>query len=244
MGDPTVSQLRQRAAATPASALSFQILMWDFDVPQYAAWVDLVEGAMIYQINKVAEKRHYLKDLGEDAITTVVELALDNLGLNCSAKVVNGNVDMVIEWRGFKWLGEAKIAGDLQKIFHGYQQLTSRYATGQPGQTAGGLLLYCMHDRASVIMESWKAALGHEIPGANIQDGPVPLSFRSDDDRNGSGQLIGVVHLAFPLYHVPEEGTWTLSKEAISVGRTARKAARKSIAKSSLAANDEGKVVE
>jgi len=215
--------------------------MWDFEPPQYSTWVDLVEGAMMYQINKVAEKRHHLKDLGEDSLTTVVELALDNLGLNCSAKAVNGNVDLVVEWRGFKWLGEAKIAADLQKIFHGYQQLTSRYATGQPGQTAGGLLLYCKHDSATVIMDGWRAALRHEIPGANIQDGPVPLSFRSDDRRNGSGQMISIVHLAFPLYHVPEEDTWTLSKDAINAGRNARKATKKRIAKAAIAANDDSK---
>lgn len=239
MANPSVRQLRERAGQTPAGALSFQILMWDFESPEYSAWVSLVEGAMLYQINKVAEKKHYLKDLGEDALTTVLELALDNLGLTCSAKVVNGNVDMVVEWRGFKWLGEAKIAADLQKIFHGYQQLTSRYATGQPGQTAGGLLLYCKHDRAGVIMAGWKAALGNEIPGSNIQDGPVPLSFRSDDDRNGSGEKISVVHLAFPLYHDPEEGTWKLSEESIKAGRDARKESRKHGATSGVAANED-----
>lgn len=239
MGNPTLRQLRERAAETPANALNFQILMWDFEAPEYSDWVRLIEDAMVYQINKLAEKKHYLKGLGEDAITTVVALALDNLGLNCSAKVVNGNVDMVVEWRGYMWLGEAKIANDVQKIFHGYQQLTSRYATGQPGQTSGGLLLYCMHDKANIIMDGWRAVLGHEIPNANIQNGPVPLSFRSDDDRNGAGQLINVVHLAFPLYHVPEENTWTLSKESIKVGRNVRKAARKKEAKATLAANDD-----
>lgn len=242
MGDPSVHQLRERASAKPAVALSFQILMWEFEDPEYSSWVSLVEDAMLYQINKVSEKRHFLKSLGEDSLTSVIELALDNLGLSCSAKVVNGNVDMVIEWRSFKWLGEAKIADDLQKIFHGYQQLTSRYATGQPGQTAGGLLLYCLHDRAGVIMEGWKAALQHEMPGSNIQAGPVPLSFRSDDDRNGSGQLINVVHLAFPLFHVPEENTWALSKEAIKAGQAARKEARKKVANADSAANDDGAV--
>jgi hypothetical protein len=214
--------MKAMAALCPARSLSLQVLLWDFEVPSYDVWVAHVERAILYQIDRISEKRNYLKDLGEDALTTVLQLALDNLMLNCSAAVVNGNVDMVVEYRGYKWLGEAKIAADAQKIFHGYNQLTSRYATGQPNQTSGGMLLYCKHERADVIMNGWRAIMEGAVPGA-VADGPTPLSFRSVDARNGAGQPFQIVHLAFPLYHVPEEDTWVLSKELLEIGRLARK---------------------
>lgn len=226
MADPTIAQLKERAATCPVRALSLQILLWDFDPPSYDAWVEHVERALLHQVNLIAEKKHYLKSLSEDALSTVVQIALDNLVLNCSAAVVNGNVDVVIAFGGYKWLGEAKIATDNAKIFHGYQQLTTRYATGQPGQTAGGMLLYCKDDRADAILNGWRAALDAAIPGAQIVDGPVPLSFRSVDNRNGSSQDLRIVHLAFPLFHVPEEDTWVLPKEAAEAGRLAKKATK------------------
>lgn len=226
MADPTIAQLKQRAATCPVRALSLQILLWDFDPPGYDAWVEHIERALLHQVNLIAEKKHYLNSLSEDALSTVVQIALDNLVLDCSATVVNGNVDVVIAFGGYKWLGEAKIASDNTKIFHGYQQLTTRYATGQPGQTAGGMLLYCKDERADGILNSWRAALDVAIPGSQIVDGPVPLSFRSIDTRNGAGQVLKIVHLAFPLFHLPEEDTWVLPKEATEAGRLAKKATK------------------
>ncbi|HDS1086977.1 hypothetical protein [Stenotrophomonas maltophilia] len=214
MSEATVAQLRQLADHCPAKRLSLVALLWDVNPPAYEEWVSVVEQALLLQIDKISEKRNYLSDFGEDALTTVLQIGLDSLHLSCSAAVVNGNVDLVIEHRGYKWLGEAKIATGSTVIYHGYNQLTTRYATGQPNQTAGGMLLYCKDDTADGILAGWRAALEIQRPDAEIVDGPVPLSFRSVDSRNGAGQRFSIIHLAVSLHHSPQEDTDLLSKDA------------------------------
>ncbi|WP_153066116.1 MULTISPECIES: hypothetical protein [Xanthomonas] len=226
MKEVTMDQWRANAKLSPVKQLHFKIMMWDFDRPLYDEWVQLVEDAVLHQISLIANKRNHFKDLSEDTLTGIIELSLTNLELNCAAKNINGNVDIVIEYGDYKWLGEAKIASDVSKIFHGYQQLTSRYATGMPNQTSGGLLLYCNHDQANVILAGWQAALVAQMPQCNARKGPVPLSFRSSDNQNSAGHFFDLIHLAVPLHHEPKEDVVKLSKNAIAAARKARKDVR------------------
>jgi hypothetical protein len=200
--------------------------MWDFDPPCYGDWVKLVEDSILHQVTLMAAKRNHFHDLKEDALSSIVQQSLENLTLNCSAKAVNGNVDIVVEHRGYQWLGEAKIASDVQKIFHGYQQLTTRYSPGTPNSSAGGVLLYCLHDQANVTMAGWKAALQYQMPDSQVRDGPGVLTFRSTDCNNSAGHAFEILHIAFPLHHAPQEDKLKLSASAIQAAKDARKAER------------------
>ncbi|GAB2626742.1 hypothetical protein [Novilysobacter erysipheiresistens] len=226
--DPTVEQLRKRAEETVVGRLHFQQLMWRFNKPKYPEWVQHVEEGVAHQISEMASRRNDLHDLDEDALTAVVVIALRNLDMDIDGKVVNGNADLSIEFDDYRWLGEAKIALDASKLYHGYQQLTSRYSTGLPNGSAGGMLLYCTHDSAKVILDGWKAALEHQVPHSNPIDGEMPLSFRSTDTCGSTGLSLDIVHLAFPLFHKPLENESKLSKKAIMEARNARAKARKS----------------
>ncbi|WDL56134.1 hypothetical protein [Xanthomonas campestris] len=98
MKEVTMDQWRANAQLSPVKQLHFKIMMWDFDRPLYDEWVQLVEDAVLHQISLIANKRNHFKDLSEDTLTGIIELSLTNLELNCAAKNINGNVDIVIEY--------------------------------------------------------------------------------------------------------------------------------------------------
>lgn len=225
---PTVKELREEASKSPSSRLHFEILMWKFDPPTYPEWVERVEEAIQFEVGLMAERRRDLHDLDEDALSAILNISLQNLNLDASAKFVNGNTDVTIQYNEFKWLGEAKFGGDVSKLYKGYNQLTTRYATGMPGQSAGGMLIYCSQDSADVVLAAWRAALEVEKPGGNIRDGSAALTFRSEDVCAATGAKLDILHIAFPLYHKPLEGEKKLSEDAIRAARAARSKVRAS----------------
>lgn len=226
----TASDLRAEAYKTPTGALHFDILWWNFDPPTYEKWAKRVEEALHHQVGLLAERRHDFHDLDEDELSGIVSIALQNLNLDASAKVVNGNTDLTVQYNGFKWLGEAKLGHDVGKIFKGYLQLTTRYATGMNGQTRGGMLIYCTKGNAQVVLDGWKAGLEAQIPGCNAHDGEVQLAFRSDDECKATGAKLEILHIAVPLYHDPQDAKRGLSKTAKKAANDARKLARKKAA--------------
>lgn len=226
--DLSVAELRRVANMNPASRLAFQLLLWQVDKPPYAQWVELVEESMSYAIAEAASRRNDLHDLDEDAITAYFLLALKTLNLNATAEVVNGNTDVSISFSDYRWLGEAKIAKDLSKIYHGYQQLVSRYATGLPNQSSGGILLYCTHASAVSILAGWKAALLKQHASCGVSDGGHPLVFTSTDTCPATGLELSIRHYAIPLFHQPMEDVLKLSTDAIDAGRAARREVKNS----------------
>lgn len=223
----TLSDLRRNAETSPQKKLSLQLLLWDFDRPVYAAWVSLIHEAMEYAISEMVSRRNDLHDLDEDAITAFILAILRALNLNASAQVINGNTDLSISFYDYRWLGEAKIATDLSKIYHGYQQLVSRYSTGLPNQSHGGMLLYCTHEPALHILEGWRAALLTQHPDCGADDRDTPLTFNSVAVCPSTGLDLRIRHFAIGLYHKPMEDTLKLSKESIHAGRAARRDARR-----------------
>ena len=226
--EPTVDELRREAYKSPVSRLHFDILMWGFNPPSYPDWVELVEGAIQFEMRLMTERRHDLHDLDEDALSAILNISLKNLNLDASAKFVNGNTDLTVEYNGYKWLGEAKFGDDVAKVYKGYLQLTTRYATGVSGQSAGGMLIYCPHSSANVALAAWRAALEKQLPSCNSRDGEVELTFRSEDTCVATGAKLDIVHIALPLYHKPLEAKKKLTAESIKAARDERKKVRAS----------------
>lgn len=224
----TVDDLRKEAYKTPVGRLHFDALMWRFNPPSYPDWVESVENALQVEVSLMNERRHDLHDLDEDALSAILNISLQNLNLDASAKFVNGNTDVTIQYGTYKWLGEAKFGDDVAKLYKGYLQLTTRYATGMDGQTAGGMLIYCPHESAKPAIAGWRAALETEVPGCNARDAKSDLMFRSEDVCEATGAKLDIVHIAFPLYHKPLEAEKKLSPKAIAAARAGRKKARAS----------------
>ena len=223
--EPTVEQLRHEASKTPVGKLQFAVFMWAFNQPSYDEWVSYVEEAVQFEVELMAERRNDLHNLDEDALSAILNIALQNLNMDASAKVVNGNTDITIQHTTYKWLGEAKFGNDVGKLYKGYLQLTARYSTGMPNQTAGGMLIYCNHDAANVALAAWRAALETAIPASKPADGNGPLTFRSVGTSQSTGIRLDILHMAVPLFHKPREDE-KLPKEAIAAARQARADAR------------------
>lgn len=226
--EPTVEELRREAYKSPVSRLHFDILMWGFNPPSYPDWVELVEDAVQFEMGLMTERRHDLHNLDEDALSAILNISLQNLNLDASAKFVNGNTDVTIQYNAYKWLGEAKFGDDVAKVYKGYLQLTTRYATGMHGQSAGGMLIYCRHGSAKVALAGWRAALETQLPSCNSRDGEVALTFRSEDTCEATGAKLDIVHIALPLHHKPLEAKKKLTAEAIEAARDERKKVRAS----------------
>lgn len=224
----TVEDLRKEAYKSPVSRLHFDILMWRFNQPSYPSWVELVENAVQFEVGLMTERRHDLHDLDEDAISAILNISLQNLNLDASAKFVNGNTDITIQYNTYKWLGEAKFGDDVGKLYKGYLQLTTRYATGMEGQLAGGMLIYCPNGSAKTALAGWRAALEVQLPSCNSKDGKVALTFRSEDICEATGAKLDIVHIAVPLHHKPLEAEKKLSTKAIKAARSERKKVRAS----------------
>lgn len=234
----TMEQWRQASTRTVAGRLHFTITNWDFIKPQYAEWVEVVEAAVMDAMSKMVRRRNNLHNMAEDELTALLVIALEQLTLEASSKVVNGNCDVEISYDNYQWLGEAKIARDYATIYGGYLQLTQRYTPGTDNQSAGGMLLYCVDQSAKPLLEGWKAALAVAVPASNIREAGSPLVFRSTDIVRASGLPIDVLHMAFALHHDPQEKVMKLPKSAQQAGRRAKRKTKKEQALGTEAGDD------
>lgn len=90
----------------------------------------------------------------EEQISTTISLLIEKAGFQTKSEPSNrGHVDIFVEKDRFKWLIEAKIGYNNQKIFEGLLQLTSRYLTDQ---RSACLLLYFKKENIKNNFESWK----------------------------------------------------------------------------------------
>lgn len=216
------------AAGSEADVLRCTLFLWRFDKPSYDVWSGLVEKVISYEVSKISQKRADLNDLNEDALTAVLVIALESIGLQASSARVNGNCDVVIGYNDeYTWLGEAKLFTGVSHVWGGYLQLTTRYSSGLPNHNRGGMLLYCQKDNASVLLGEWRATLRAQLGRSDDTDGVLPLTFTSSDMCASTGLELKLTHFAFPLYHAPQENIIKLSKHALSAGQIAKKEARK-----------------
>lgn len=217
-----------RRQQNPALQMALTLAMWSSSKPAYEEWVALVESAIARAMDALAERRHHFQQLGEDALTQAVCMALQGGGLPARSAVVNGNCDLTVEFYDFGWIGEAKIADDVNKIYGGYLQLTERYAKGTIGYTSLGMLLYCIDSQALASIAGWRAALAEQVADSNPRecDPPNPLQFRSHDICSSTGIQINIFHIAAAMKFDPKEKNKKLSPEARVKARTAKSEAK------------------
>ena len=197
--------------------------MWHFNEPSYAEWCALVEDALLYEAAQMSNRKSDFHDLDEDALSATLLVALNNLALDASGRVVNGNCDLTIKRGDYLWLGEAKIAGNTSNIHGGYLQLRDRYDSGVAGQDRGGMVIYCQTDSTKAVLAGWRAALEKVVPSSAPKDHPSSaLAFTSSDTSPVTGETLSLIHIAFPLFHKPTDPTATLPADAAQASRLAK----------------------
>jgi hypothetical protein len=110
---------------------------------------------------------------------------------------IGGHVDIVVRTSDFLWLGEAKIYRGNNYLWEGFQQLATRYSSGDSNQGNGGLLIYIREEDASSIMENWQNyLLEKSLPNYSFRPCEMrSLAFISTHRHERSGQAFHVRHI-------------------------------------------------
>lgn len=91
----------------------------------------------------------------EDSITHLISACLCEAGYKAAEQTKqNGAVDLTVQHGEYKWIAEAKIAYNSQKVFEGLLQLLTRYATRDKN---AGMLIYVKKKGCMKIYKEWVA---------------------------------------------------------------------------------------
>ena len=207
--ETTLGELERQATKIP-QRLWVRIGLLDTKPNPYAEFVDIIEDALDWIAQDMAQNPKVKQDAGEDQITDEIVRLLKFLTLEAShSTVVGGHCDIVIYGRdAMLWLGEAKSVESANDsyLYKGFEQLNSRYSTGAPDQECGGMIIYCFARRADRVMESWRKYLGSQIKGIRIAEcAKNPLEFRSTNVSERTGRDFKVRHLAISFYFDPKD---------------------------------------
>ena len=129
---------------------------------------------------------------------------------------INGHSDIVVTYKNFMWIGEAKIHCTYDYLMEGFVQLCDRYSTGNEDDCEGGLLFYVKGNNTLSVVEKWKETL----LAANIQGLSVTqcktrslLSFYSVHTHPKSGLPYKVRHIGVILGFDPKDKSARQSKK-------------------------------
>lgn len=173
---------------------------------EYQDQLCLVERAIDWCGLQIVENRHLKQEMGEDALTIEIVHMLKGMGYDAEHDTqIGGHCDVIVRGkRDFLWIGEAKIHKDYDWLLKGYEQLDSRYSTGQPGQDAGELIIFSRNERIDKVMDKWITHLTE-----SRRDVTVSLS-ESDElirytlhKHPGTGRPFKVRHKPINLYWRP-----------------------------------------
>ncbi len=169
----------------------------------------IVEDAVDHLATEFAATPHHRKDRDEDGLTIDVVTGLKLLGMQATHdEDIGGHCDIVVRSKDdFLWLAEAKIHSAYDWLAKGYQQITTRYSTGLPGQDAGALVIYCKAENVKGIMEKWQGHFSEAFPDAKISVcEKTPLAFISTCTHPRSGLAFRIRHIPISVWHDPKDG--------------------------------------
>jgi hypothetical protein len=174
----------------------------------------------IDEVTVVIERgRDVRKDDSEDRTTEEIVSFLIGRGYAATANShQSGHCDVTVENRaGLVWLGEAKKHSDYDYLWKGFNQLTTRYSTGSPTSTSGGMLIYIRTQKpASDVIAEWRQRLGVQslTDYAESDCAKRPgLSFYSQHKHEVSGLTYSVRHMGIMMSFDPKDDGAKLKKK-------------------------------
>jgi hypothetical protein len=160
---------------------------------------------IIYRLQENPELRQNDK---EDRLTIEIITNLCSMGYNASHdSKVGGHADLVVRKGKFLWIGEAKIHSDYDWLWKGFQQLNTRYSTGDSNQKDGGLLIYIRVKDARMVTQKWKEYLttknlsNYSTRPCNAKE----ICFFSVHKHERSGCDFTIRHMPVILYFNPQD---------------------------------------
>lgn len=177
-------------------------------VQTYDDFIEVLYKDIDLSIKNLEESAELYQKCEEDLLSHVIATYLRGKGYSATHDEKHrGHCDILVRKGNYKWIGEAKIHGAYDTLFKGFQQLNTRYSTGDINQTAGGMIIYIRGKNAKRVMETWETHLkGKNLPDL-ITDTPPreSLAFFSTHTHEGSGLSFKVRHMPVLLYFNPED---------------------------------------
>lgn len=182
----------------------------DFVLAQnHEARVKAVQRSVDFACGKLVKHREKKQGDDEDGLTVQICDMLTSSGIKATHNAsVGGHCDIVVEEKDdFLWLAEAKKHSDYAWLDKGFQQLSTRYSTGNPGQDHGEVLIYCFVQDAKAMLDKWKGELVSRNHSVSVDESETdkPLSFQSRHKHECSGLEFRVRHKVVSLYWKPKD---------------------------------------
>lgn len=200
----TVAELRDKVDGTPQSAWLDFILAQDHD-----ARVRAIQKTMDFACNELEQNKQKKQELDEDSITIEICQMLRMAGIQAEHETtIGGHCDIVVRGKAlFLWLAEAKKHNAYGWLDKGFQQLSTRYSTGVPGQNSAEILVYCLNKDALAMINEWRKQLLARNEGVTTKESSCgnPLAFYSTHKHGASGLDFNVRHKAVALYWQPQD---------------------------------------
>lgn len=171
--------------------------------------VAALERIVEFSYDSLVRNRHLNQEQSEDelSVTIVEQLRFYKIEATHDTQT-GGHCDIhVLGKDHFLWIGEAKIHKDYKWLEDGFQQLSTRYATGGYGQDHGEIIIYCRNKVGQDVLNTWKERLKVCQPGIEIYDdlAKTRLWFRSKHNCENSGLPFHIRHRLIPLYFAPKK---------------------------------------
>lgn len=176
----------------------------------YGQFVSILNDDIDDIIGRIQENPELREDDGEDRLTIDIVNMLKTLGYDADhERKIGGHTDISVRGKNhFLWIGEAKIHGAYEYLYSGFQQLCSRYSTGDHNQDCGGLIIYIRNKNAANVVKEWRERFqGSGLDELEISDCPKKpdLVFHSSHKHDRSGRNFRVRHIGVILNFAPRD---------------------------------------
>lgn len=195
-------QLMARGSETKEIAL--ELLIYS----SYEKFVELIERAIDHVLTIMGRNPELRKDRSEDELTIELVTNLQMMSFNARHDTkIGGHCDVVIEGNNnHSWLGEAKKHSAYDWLMKGFQQLITRYSTGNQNEDRGGFIIYSYNKDLNGMINEWQARLKAEFPKLRItQCTRHKMAFLTADEHTRSGRTYIVRHMPLSLYFDPRD---------------------------------------
>lgn len=205
--DFTIAQLRAMAPVIPGVGAFFERLL----ASTYEEFVCVLYKDIDSILGGFQENPELLKADGEDRLSSEIKRSLKLLGyIATHDEKIGGHSDLVVRGKKpeFLWIGEAKIHSNYDYLYKGFQQLTTRYTTGDVNQDRGGMIIYIKNNDAKNVVVQWRAHLKakalEDYADDNCAERP-DFVFYSVHKHERSGAPFKVKHIGVILSFDPKD---------------------------------------
>lgn len=172
----------------------------------YDDFTALIHAQLEIIFKDMTRNANFFQKQNEDQITYHIISQFRPYGISAKHDTqIGGHVDISIEYDDYMWLAEAKKHSSYDKLYKGWNQLTTRYSTGISGEDNGAFLIYNFNKDALSVTNEWKSFLSSKDSTIQFSEHNIDLNFVSNHVHVRSGRSYKVIHYNIPLHFEPQD---------------------------------------